>query len=129
MALAVKRNGVKRVNDWENLAKKAAYFVIGGTQMAIEGAEKALQELSDETQKLLENAIEIGEQQYNEWSEQQRNNPVTPREDLRRRLFTLVRGDWQLAERLLKQARRSHPGQSEDWYWEKVIYDLERDLN
>ncbi len=30
------------MKDWEDLAKKAAYLVIGGTRMAIEGAEKAL---------------------------------------------------------------------------------------
>jgi len=117
------------VKDWEDLAKKAAYLVIGGTRMAIEGAEKALHSLSEESQKLLEDAIELGEQQYNEWSEQQTDNIVRPREDLRRRLFTLVRGNWELAERLLTQARRSNPGESEDWYWEKVIYDLERDLH
>ncbi len=117
------------MDDWENLPKKAFYLLIGSTQMAIEGAEKAFQEFSDQTQKLLEDAMEMGELQCNQWWSQQQNCTPRPREELRSRLFTLVKGDWNLAERLLTQVRKQHPGQSSDWYWEKVIFDLERDLN
>lgn len=35
--------------------------------------------------------------------------------------------DRDVAERLVSSARRSNPGRSEQWYWEKVIYDLNRD--
>jgi hypothetical protein len=30
-------------------------------------------------------------------------------------------------ERLLETARRNTPDRSEQWYWEKILYDLERD--
>jgi len=31
------------------------------------------------------------------------------------------------AERLVGRAMSLHPGKPENWYWEKVIWDLERD--
>jgi hypothetical protein len=43
------------------------------------------------------------------------------------RLYQLVRGDIDLANRLIFNAKRKYPGKTEKWYWEKVIYDLERD--
>ncbi|WP_242055459.1 hypothetical protein [Nostoc flagelliforme] len=42
-------------------------------------------------------------------------------------LLTLLKGDVATAKRLLLQQRRRKPGQSDNWYLEKVIYDLERD--
>jgi hypothetical protein len=42
-------------------------------------------------------------------------------------LLILVKGDVATAKRLLAQQRRKNPGQSDNWYLEKVIYDLERD--
>ncbi|MEH1811938.1 MAG: hypothetical protein V7L09_05620 [Nostoc sp.] len=42
-------------------------------------------------------------------------------------LLTLLKGDVPAAKRLLIQQRRNAPGQSDNWYLEKVIYDLERD--
>ncbi|HBL13764.1 MAG TPA: ABC transporter ATP-binding protein [Cyanobacteria bacterium UBA11162] len=50
-----------------------------------------------------------------------------PSEKLQHQLFVLLQGDWKRAKRLLDSAKQNHPGFSEDWYWEKVIYDLERD--
>ncbi|WP_335038127.1 hypothetical protein [Nostoc sp.] len=46
---------------------------------------------------------------------------------LQKRLVVLLNGDVTTAERLLKQQRQRHQGQSDKWYLEKVIYDLERD--
>lgn len=43
------------------------------------------------------------------------------------RLMTLLNGDRRAAERLLESARKANPGRSEDWYLDKVIYDLRRD--
>ncbi len=43
---------------------------------------------------------------------------------LRRKLLNLVHRD--TAERLINSAKRQHPGKSERWYLEKVIYDLQR---
>lgn len=46
---------------------------------------------------------------------------------LRQRLLRLVGGYWEIAQRLIDQAKRYYPGMSEEWYMEKVIDDLERD--
>lgn len=46
---------------------------------------------------------------------------------LKQRLRILVGGQWDLADRLIDQARAYYPGMSDDWYLEKVIYDIERD--
>lgn len=46
---------------------------------------------------------------------------------LQQKLFNLVGGDVAIAKRLLRQQRQLHQGKSENWYLEKVIYDLERD--
>ena len=43
------------------------------------------------------------------------------------RLLQAVKGDRSLAKRLLENARLRHPGKSNSWYTEKVIYDIERD--
>ncbi|MFP4219529.1 MAG: tetratricopeptide repeat protein [Phormidium sp.] len=44
------------------------------------------------------------------------------------RLRMLVGGHWEIAERLLEQARRYYPNQTEAWYIDKVIQDLERNF-
>jgi tetratricopeptide (TPR) repeat protein len=44
------------------------------------------------------------------------------------RLRMLVGGHWEIAERLLEQARRYYPNQTEAWYLDKVIQDLERNF-
>lgn len=46
---------------------------------------------------------------------------------LQARLIELLRGDVATAKRLLAQQRRKHPGRTDNWYLEKVIWDLERD--
>ena len=33
----------------------------------------------------------------------------------------------QIADRLINNLRVKHPGETERWYWEKAIFDLERD--
>jgi hypothetical protein len=46
---------------------------------------------------------------------------------LHNQLLRLLRGDRKAANRLLEHVREMHPGRSERWYYEKVIYDLQRD--
>ncbi|ARV63122.1 hypothetical protein BZZ01_19920 [Nostocales cyanobacterium HT-58-2] len=46
---------------------------------------------------------------------------------LQRVLKGMLHYDISTARRLLKQQRQLHPGQSDNWYLEKVIHDLERD--
>lgn len=50
-----------------------------------------------------------------------------PSAKLQYQLFGMVQGDWQVAKGLLNQVKSINPGHSEDWYWQKVIRDLERD--
>ncbi len=46
---------------------------------------------------------------------------------LERELVTMLNGNRKEAERLVSYIKRTHPGQPEDWYWDKAIYDLMRD--
>lgn len=44
-----------------------------------------------------------------------------------RRDLIRIAGNSQVAQRLVSNLRRKHPGKPENWYWEKAIFDLERD--
>lgn len=46
---------------------------------------------------------------------------------LQQKLIRLLHDDRDAASRLVAQAQIRHPGQSPNWYVEKVIYDLQRD--
>lgn len=46
---------------------------------------------------------------------------------LDKQLLTMLGGDRKVALRLLRNARKNHPGRTYLWYHEKVIGDLERD--
>ena len=46
---------------------------------------------------------------------------------VRKRTIALMNNDMDRIERLLENARQRTPGKSEQWYWEKILYDLERD--
>lgn len=46
---------------------------------------------------------------------------------VQRRLLRLVGDDRKIAAGLVERLRQRYPGMPEDWYWEKAIYDLERD--
>jgi len=50
-----------------------------------------------------------------------------PSNRLHQELMVLVHNDHHVAERLLKLEQIKHPGHPEQWYLEKVIYDLQRD--
>jgi len=47
--------------------------------------------------------------------------------ELRREVIRLLQGDAAAADRLIESVRRQNPGQGEEWCWEKVIFDIERD--
>ena len=115
------------MDDWEKFTKQAFNFFVEGVSHAVEETEKMLQDAGDQVQTLEDELIKEGERQYNEWFNEQPSYSSRPTEELRRRLFPLVHGDWNLAERLLDSVRKNNPSHSENWYWEKVIYDLERD--
>lgn len=45
----------------------------------------------------------------------------------RQQLLRLTGGSLPVAERLVGRVRSQHPERSEQWWWEKAIYDIERD--
>jgi tetratricopeptide (TPR) repeat protein len=49
-------------------------------------------------------------------------------ETLRQRLYILVSGQWAIAQRLIDRLKEEYPGHEEDWYLERVIYNLEEGL-
>jgi hypothetical protein len=42
-------------------------------------------------------------------------------------LLRAAKGDRKLVQRLIEGTRLRHPGKSDRWYQEKVLYDIERD--
>ncbi len=46
---------------------------------------------------------------------------------LRKKLLRMLHYDQSTVDRLLTMARYKYPGHSQQWYLEKVIYDLQRD--
>ncbi len=47
--------------------------------------------------------------------------------DIKQRLIVRLDGDTATAERLIDQAKQNYPGMTENWYFERVLDDLERD--
>ncbi|MEM6449453.1 MAG: hypothetical protein AAF703_03965 [Cyanobacteria bacterium P01_D01_bin.105] len=45
----------------------------------------------------------------------------------RQKLLRLVGGNAAVAQRLVSDVQTRNPGRSEQWCWEKAIYDIERD--
>lgn len=45
----------------------------------------------------------------------------------RQQLLRLVGGNAAVAQRLVSDVQARNPGRSEQWCWEKAIYDIERD--
>ncbi len=113
------------------LARAQAYARIEELKRALEDYQKAATYYSETEQwddyrktldamKKLQSSVPTGAQTATDES--------TPAENpLKQRLRYLVGGQWALAERLIDQAKAQWPGMPEDWYIEKVLYDLERD--
>ena len=124
------------MEELENIAQQAFYLLVGGTVLVAENASKFIEELPEQIENITAEAIARGEatcQTGNEESAEDwnwdtsgsNNSEVSP--ELRRKLFALVNGDLALAERLLNQIKQKYPNCAESCYYEKVIYDLERD--
>ena len=45
----------------------------------------------------------------------------------RQQLMRLVNGNQAVADRLIARVRSQNPDRSEQWWWEKAIYDIQRD--
>ena len=56
--------------------------------------------------------------------------PTTPHSvngSTQRELLRLVGGNRDVAQRLVEQVQLRNPNHSEQWCWEKAIYDIQRD--
>ena len=62
------------------------------------------------------------DQIFETWKQKSEVNP-----DTRRRAIVIAGHDMERIERLLEIARRNNPDRMEQWYWEKILYDMERD--
>jgi hypothetical protein len=62
------------------------------------------------------------DQIFDTWKQKSEVNP-----DTRRRAIVIAGHDMERIERLLEIARRNSPDRTEQWYWEKILYDMERD--
>jgi len=49
-------------------------------------------------------------------------------EKLQRELMSVLHDRSDLAERLVNQEKIKHPGQTESWYLDKVVYELGREV-
>ena len=82
-----------------------------------------------EAEKLKRRCLEIQlDNVYRHTSQPQPQLPRTsqPQNALQNRLYVLV-GNWNIAQSLVERLMQQHPGKAETWYWEKAIYDIERD--
>jgi len=112
------------MDELEHLLQRSFFLVVGSVSLGAKEIAQGWQSWQDFAQGWVEQGIREGESIWLEWTQ---SGPSTTAAARRQRLHDLVRGDWALAERLLYQARQSYPGQSEEWYYDKVIYDLHRD--
>lgn len=99
----------KAIDDYENAVK------IFGDRGDWDNYQKTLERLKK---------IQSFSSTFSAKKEQKTNQE---QERLRQKLLRLVGGYWEIAERLIEQAREKFPGRLEEWYWEKVIADLESD--
>ena len=72
------------------------------------------------------------EKQTKEAKRQQVNSAATvdlmqmPTLELQQKLLSLVGGNMAIAQRLINIAKQDHPNMPEVWYWQKVVFDIER---
>ena len=50
-----------------------------------------------------------------------------PDPKIQQKLLAMVGGNHHIVKRLIANSKRKYPHQTELWYWEKAIEDLERD--
>jgi polyhydroxyalkanoate synthesis regulator phasin len=130
------------MKDFTDLVQKTFYFGVGVASLAAEETTKNLKVLGEQAQKLANELIDEGKIACEKISQdfdnvvgrenigsQQQNVSPQPSEKLKKKLLTLVKGDLDTALRLVNAEKLKNPGRSEDWYWEKVIYSYERDLD
>jgi tetratricopeptide (TPR) repeat protein len=53
--------------------------------------------------------------------------PILPSIEVQQKLLGLVGGNKEMAQRLIDIAKQDYPNMPEEWYWKKVIFDIEGD--
>ena len=111
--------------ELEQVGDEIFCSVMEGSIQVLKGTKEILLELSYNTQIFLDETISEAEIAYNE----RKNRQEEPSQELKQRLYNLVGGNKEIAERLIDSEKERNPGYPEKWYWEKIVYDLERDRN
>lgn len=106
-------------------------------KLYLDRADKAMaQQMLDKIEQLKASQVRtLQSSQRSQGSQRQtssrsfRQRPTTGRVSpaIQRKMLRLVGDDRKIAAGLVDRLRERHPGMPEDWYWEKAIYDLERD--
>lgn len=115
------------------IAKKKAALV--ETQSALEKQMRDVSQKQSNLDKLMQQSRQIELSLQQQISREQPKietqvhsvNSKLGNKKLQQELLTLLHGNTEIASRLLQQQQNLNPGQSADWYLEKVIHDLKRD--
>jgi tetratricopeptide (TPR) repeat protein len=125
-------------NDATTVFNRAtAYAELGNTSSALSDYQRA-RDLFSEQGDITTAQKALGRlQRLNELAKPQDFTPIKtksagtsndePDPLVRDKLLRLLKQDRSMAERLIDQAKKNDPNRSESWYWEKVLWDLERD--
>ena len=111
--------------ELEKIGDEIFCSVIEGSIEALKGTKEILLDLSYNTQNFLDETIAEAQAAYNERQYRQE----VPSQEVKQRLYSLLGGNKEIAERLIATEQEKNPGYPEKWYWEKVIYDLQSDRN
>lgn len=112
------------INDYQEAANR--WFQQGETK----SYTKALDRIKTWQQELADKKLALAQQQANP----QTYDDPRPYDDfsvtsleLQQQLLDMVGGNRLIAQRLIDLARENYPEMPEEWYWKKVIFDLESD--
>lgn len=138
-AYRVMGNYLAAVADYEKVLQinpndGKAYYYRGMAYACLEEVQKATEDYQQAAKLFFDRSDWTNYQKALE-SVKKLQSPATNQKEgkggrqsqLKQRLLRLVGGHWSIAERLIEQAKVKTPGMSEEWYWEKVIYDLEQE--
>jgi polyhydroxyalkanoate synthesis regulator phasin len=122
------------MDSLNDFLQKTFYFGVGLTAYTIAQIEEQIGKLDEsltewqtQTQQLVEELVQRGEQVVEQIQHLDGTATDWQIAPLRRRLLELLRGNQELADRLVEQTAEQNPDRSLIWVYEKVIHDLERD--
>jgi len=110
------------INDYQEAANR--WFQQGVTQSYTKALDRIKTWQQESADKKLTLAQQLAYLQLNEDPQPYDDFSVTSLE-LQQQLLDMVGGNRLIAQRLIEIARENYPDMPEEWYWKKVIFDLE----